>query len=61
MAMGRPYVLNKAHQQLIAHSTSMEGNSSVSQVPGCLQWTVEEVADWIEKLGYKEYRVHQTI
>ena len=28
-------------------------------VPACLQWTVEEVADWIDKLGYKEYRVHK--
>jgi hypothetical protein len=39
----------------------MEEVSPVSRVPACLQWTVDEVADWIDKLGYKEYRVHQTI
>ena len=39
----------------------MEDPSSVPRVPACLQWTADEVADWIEKLGYKEYRVHQII
>ena len=29
----------------------------VSAVPQCLQWTVEEVADWVESLGFKDYRV----
>ena len=27
------------------------------RVPPCLYWTVEQVADWIEELGFPYYRV----
>ena len=32
-------------------------SSGVPAVPRCINWTVEEVADWIENIGFKEYRV----
>ncbi len=27
------------------------------QVPKCVRWTAEEVADWIQSLGYPQYKV----
>ena len=27
-------------------------------VPDCLSWTEHQVADWIEELGFREYRVN---
>ena len=27
------------------------------RVPSCLTWSYEEVADWIEELGFPYYRV----
>ena len=26
-------------------------------VPACLDWSVEEVGDWIESIGFPQYRV----
>lgn len=26
-------------------------------IPVCLKWTVKDVADWIEYLGFEQYRV----
>lgn len=34
----------------------MEDEKGSSRAPACIDWSVEEVADWIERLGYKEYR-----
>jgi len=28
------------------------------RVPSCLYWTTEQVADWIEELGFPYYRVN---
>ena len=28
-----------------------------SKVPECLQWTIENVADFIESIGFPQYRV----
>lgn len=28
-----------------------------SLVPQCIQWSVEQVADWVEGLGFPQYRV----
>ena len=39
-------------------SDDESSSTSVERVPACLEWTVQEVADWIEKLGYKEYKVN---
>lgn len=47
-------ILNKAHQR----GRMDESTASIERVPPCLEWTAEEVADWIESLGYKEYRVN---
>ena len=38
-------------------SLSSSQHSERLIVPQCLQWTVEEVADWIEALGFQQYRV----
>ena len=27
------------------------------QVPACLYWSVDQVADWIEELGFPNYKV----
>lgn len=27
--------------------------------PECLKWSVEDVADWIEYLGFEQYRVRK--
>ncbi len=35
----------------------MESSGGVPAVPQCLEWTVEEVADWVESLGFRQYRV----
>ena len=35
--------------------------SSNERLPVCLEWTVKEVADWIENLGYKQYRVYKSL
>ena len=32
----------------------------VDGTPCCLQWKVDDVADWIEHLGFKQYRVRKT-
>lgn len=29
--------------------------------PCCLLWTVEDVADWIEYLGFSQYRVGSSV
>ena len=42
----------------IKHTTIMEDEKGSSRAPACIDWSVEEVADWIERLGYKEYRVN---
>ena len=34
---------------------------SVDRAPACTDWSVENVADWIESLGYKEYRVNTNL
>ena len=26
-------------------------------IPACLEWTVEDVAEWIEYLGFPQYKV----
>ena len=41
--------------------TTTASTSSTDQeeaVPVCLSWSVDDVADWIERLGYKQYRVN---
>ena len=27
--------------------------------PSCLSWSIEDVADWVEFLGFKQYRVRR--
>ena len=27
--------------------------------PSCLSWSIEDVADWVEFLGFKQYRVRK--
>ena len=27
------------------------------RVPSCLAWTVQQVADWMEEIGFPDYRV----
>ena len=27
--------------------------------PSCLSWKIDDVADWVEFLGFKQYRVRQ--
>ena len=34
-----------------------ESNEEVQQLPSCLDWTAEEVAEWVERLGYPQYKV----
>lgn len=29
--------------------------------PSCLTWNIEDVADWVEFLGFKQYRVRKQI
>ena len=29
----------------------------LSEVPDCIYWSTEEVAEWIEQIGYKQYKV----
>ena len=29
-------------------------------VPPCVNWSVEEVADWVQSLGFPQYRVSHT-
>ena len=39
--------------QLQAHAEAV--------VPQCMNWSVEEVADWMESLGFPQYRVRQSL
>ena len=39
--------------QLQAHAETV--------VPQCMNWSVEEVADWMESLGFPQYRVRQSL
>jgi len=34
-----------------------EGITGSSPVPACLSWTLEDVADWVESIGFPLYRV----
>ncbi len=36
--------------------TGGEEDSSASE-PQCINWSVEKVSEWIESLGFKEYKV----
>ena len=29
------------------------------RVPPCLYWSIEQVADWVEQLGFPHYRVSE--
>ncbi len=31
--------------------------SASASEPQCINWSVEKVAEWIESLGFKEYKV----
>lgn len=46
----------EVHLELMDGS-SVGGGSNVAAVPRCLEWTVDEVADWMEGLGFGQYRV----
>ena len=32
-------------------------SEELGAVPACLDWSVEEVGDWIETIGFPQYRV----
>ena len=38
-------------------SSVTSGKEEESSVPQSLHWTTEQVAEWIESLGFKQYRV----
>ena len=40
--------------------TSKSSDES-QNVPQCIHWSTEEVADWIENLGFKEYKVESIL
>lgn len=37
--------------------TSTSGASEGPTIPSCIQWSREEVANWVEEIGFKQYRV----
>lgn len=52
--------MEQQDQALEGSGTGLEGveeDGSVITVPECASWTVEEVADWVERVGFKQYRV----
>ena len=38
-------------------SCSSSGHRLHPPVPSCIQWSEEEVAKWIEDIGFKQYKV----
>ena len=73
----RPFSLEKfkyrGHRSIRSHapfqtetiSYCSHGNVAMAQpvldLPECVVWTKEEVAKWIEDIGYKQYKVRKRI
>ena len=36
---------------------SEQVHAAAASVPSCVNWSVEEVADWVQSLGFPQYRV----
>ena len=44
-------------QKKLNKMSSINEDLKDERVPGCLQWSCDDVADWIEGLGYPYYKV----
>ncbi len=44
-------------EQMASLSRTGEDSSASASEPQCINWSVEKVAEWIESLGFKEYKV----
>ena len=51
--------LHEVNRARIVHMSAQADTEAA--VPQCMNWSVEEVSDWVQSLGFPQYRVRSSV